>query len=75
MANENLIYERYFKDLLENPDGTINMEALKNELHDLFLLSVEYAEVYHFISDGFLANGVRNYMGDEIEDFLRDQGA
>lgn len=66
------IYNLYFRHVIENPDGTINLELLKNELHDLFLVNVEYAQVYHFVSDGFLANGIRNHYGDEIEGFLRD---
>lgn len=67
-----VVYDTYFKTLLENPDGTINMTALKNELHDLFVLTAEYAQVYNFVTDGFLANGVRNHLGDEVEEFLRD---
>lgn len=73
MANADAIYDRYFKGLIENPDGSIDMESLKNELHDMFLVTLEYTQVYEFLSNGFLANGLRNHLGDEIEDFLRDQ--
>lgn len=72
MMDAEEIYDRYFKEILENPDGTMDMQALKNELHDLFLVSLEYAQIYHFVSDGILANGVRNHLGDELEAFLRD---
>lgn len=43
-------WEQNWKSILENPDGTLNLEQLKKELHDFSMVLDEVPKVYTEIS-------------------------
>jgi len=48
-------YEEFWKQLVENPDGTINMEKLMNELSDYSALMDNANKVYYAVTGGRLS--------------------
>lgn len=67
------VYEKYWAPILEDDDGDIDFRLLKVELYNCLLVGLEYAQVYNFVTDGVLADSVRNYLVNGLEDFLDGQ--
>lgn len=75
MEDYEQVYEDFWKELVANPDGTLNVDAVKRELFDWYFAMGEVAEVYCHITDGALskpnyyASGVIS-VADEYVDRL-----
>jgi hypothetical protein len=54
----------YWKEFICNPDGSINVENLKNELSDLDFIADQVSEVYCTITGGTLSKPF--YYADQI---------
>jgi len=48
-------YEKFWKPIIENPDGTINMEQLKKELSDFSMVMENVTNVYCHITGSTLS--------------------
>ena len=46
------LYNTFWKELVENPDGSLNLQAVKNELFDYHGLMEEASKVYHDVTGG-----------------------
>lgn len=55
MEDYEQVYEDFWKELVENPDGTLNVDAVKRELSDWHFAMREVAEVYCHITNGALS--------------------
>jgi hypothetical protein len=80
------LYESYWKELVENPDGTLNLDAVKRELFDFHFVMSEVPKVYDHITGGglskanYYASGVISLAEEvvaqrinwAIEDFIDD---
>jgi hypothetical protein len=53
-------YEEFWKEIVENPDGSINMDQLKKELSDFRLLIHNAQEVYMHITGGVISKVLTN---------------
>ncbi|WP_297525145.1 hypothetical protein [Sulfurovum sp.] len=49
-------YESFWKDIVENEDGTINKEQVMRELYDFSVLIWNVSKVYDHITDGKVSN-------------------
>lgn len=48
-------YELFWKEIVENPDGTLNKEQVAKELYDFSVLIKNISKVYYHISDGIIS--------------------
>lgn len=48
-------FEAYWKDIIMNPDGTVNLNAVKNELADFKFIIEQLPEVYSAVTGGVLS--------------------
>jgi hypothetical protein len=49
------IYDKFWKELVENPDGTLNKEAVMKELCDFHHMIQEVPKVYGYVTGGLLS--------------------
>ena len=52
--NEN--YDNFWKEIVENPDGTLNLEQIKKELCDYSNIMDIVSKVYDHITGGRISN-------------------
>ena len=45
-------YEEFWKDLIENEDGTLNKDRLKRELHDYRMIIENASKIYDHVTAG-----------------------
>ena len=57
-------WEDFGKDLCTNPDGTLNIEAIKNEMSDFEFIIGEVPKVYMHITGGTLSKP--NYHAEGV---------
>jgi hypothetical protein len=50
MDDPDKVYEEFWKEIVENPDGSINMEQLKKELHDFSVVMNQVPKVYGHVT-------------------------
>lgn len=48
-------YENFWKEIVENPDGSINMDQVKRELHDFGTLIKNTSIVYEHVTGGLIS--------------------
>lgn len=48
-------YDKFWKNIVCNPDGTINIEQVKKELSDFYFVMNEVPKVYMHITNGLLS--------------------
>src|SRR5690554_6072270 len=48
-------YESFWKDIVENPDGSLNLDQVKRELHDCALLLDAVSKVYCHVTGGIVS--------------------
>lgn len=53
-------YDSFWKDIVENEDGSINKRQIMNELYDFSLLIGNISKVYCHITDGAASNPLTN---------------
>jgi len=84
----NEIYKEFWAPLLENPDGTLNLDAVKRELHDYHYLMGAASRVYGHVTGGMVSktntlpsavisvhdDHVQELVDQAIEDFVKDHG-
>lgn len=57
-------YEEFWKEIVENPDGTLNLDAIKAELHDYWFLLEQVPQVYMHITGDMLSKP--NYYASAV---------
>jgi hypothetical protein len=78
-------YADFWKDIVENPDGTLNIDQVKKELHDFYRAMQEVPKVYSHVTGGQLSKllyeartvigeAERHYQ-DEFENTVSDYAA
>jgi hypothetical protein len=48
-------YDEFWRALVENPDGTLNLDQVKRELHDYRWMMSQVPEVYSHVTGGILS--------------------
>jgi hypothetical protein len=68
-------YERFWKAIVENPDGTLNLDQIKRELYDFSFLMEQASTVYESITDGRLSKTTHyaSSVLQEHEDVLQER--
>lgn len=67
------IYQDFWKEIICDKDGNIDIEKVKNELHDYYIMLEEVPKVYSEITDGILSNPL--YDAETVLSFFRDKYA
>jgi len=64
------VYEEFWKDIVENPDGTINLDQVKMELYDFKVVMDEVSQVYCDITNGRISkpNTLHQHVIDIVEE-------
>jgi len=57
-------YDEFWKEIVENPDGTINKEQLKKELEDFSFLMDQVPKIYCHITGNILSK--LNYKAETV---------
>lgn len=52
MKDYEQIYNDFWKEIIENKDGSINIDQLKRELHDFHTAITNVGKVYYHITGG-----------------------
>lgn len=52
MTDYEQTFEKFWRDLVTNPDGTLNEDQVKRELHDYANMMKEVSEVYDHVTGG-----------------------
>jgi hypothetical protein len=69
------IYKDFWKDIVENEDGSINLEQLKKELCDFHFMIEEVPKVYSAVTNGSMSKP--NYYSSEVitqfEDYINEE--
>lgn len=63
-------YQNFWKEIVENPDDSINKEQLKKELFDFSFLMENSSKIYYHITDGLLSKN--NYTSKTVIDVADD---
>jgi hypothetical protein len=58
------VYDEFWKDIVENEDGTLNVDAVKRELADFRHMLNEVPAVYEFVTGGMLSKP--NYYARDV---------
>jgi len=64
------VYDDFWKDIVENPDGTLNMDQLKRELAEWKFAMGEVAKVYCHVTGGQLSKPM--YYAKDVIEFAED---
>jgi hypothetical protein len=54
-AQSDQLYREFWKDIVERPDGTLDLEKVKGELYDYHMLLENSAEVYAHVTGGMVS--------------------
>ncbi|WP_037935378.1 hypothetical protein [Streptosporangium roseum] len=71
-------YDDFWKDIVENPDGTLNRDQLMRELFDYHVVMEQVGQVYCHITNGrisklnTLANTVIAVADERIEEIVAE---
>lgn len=55
MEEVNKVFKEFWKELVTNEDGSLNSEAVKNELYDYKCMMDEVSKVYYDLTGGFFS--------------------
>ena len=64
-------YEHFWKEIVENPDGSINKEQLMKELHDFTTLINSLGKLYSHITGGVVSKPMTR--PDAVLKLFKDQ--
>lgn len=53
-------YEEFWKGIVENPDGSLDVDQVKRELHDFDMMMREVPKVYCHVTGGLLSKPLTN---------------
>jgi hypothetical protein len=70
MNDVDQIYKDFWKDIVENEDGSINLEQLKKELYDFHFVIEEVPKVYMAVTNGAMSKP--NYYANEVISIFND---
>ena len=48
-------FEEFWKEIVESPDGSLNIDQVKRELHDFWVMMGEVPKVYCHVSGGLIS--------------------
>lgn len=65
------VYQDFWKDIICDDDGNINVEQLKKELRDFYHIIQEVPKVYYEVTDGTLSKCC--YNAETVLGFFRDK--
>lgn len=71
--DEEEIYESFWKDIICDEDGNIDVEQLKKELCDFYVMIDEVPKVYGEVTDGLLSKPL--YDAETVLQVFRDKFA
>lgn len=82
MEDYETTYEEFWKEIVENPDGSLNLDQVKRELHDYERLLSEVPQVFCHVTGGLISKPntkaecvieeFENYMDKEIKESILD---
>lgn len=82
MSDYEQVYDEFWKDIVENEDGTLNVDQVKRELADFHHMLAEVPLVYSHITGGELSkpnyyardviSAAEEYISRCIEEGLQD---
>lgn len=55
MEDYNKIYEDFWKRIVENEDGSLNIDQVKRELSDFYYMIEEVPKVYYHVTGGIIS--------------------
>lgn len=64
MSDYEQVYDEFWKDIVENPDGTLDVDAVKRELADFRHMIREVPLVYDHVTGGMLSKP--NYYASSV---------
>lgn len=64
-------WNEFWKEIVCNKDGSINLEQLKKELSDFSFLLEQVSEVYNHITDGLLSEV--GYTAEKVINVVNEQ--
>jgi len=64
------VYEEFWKNIVENLDGTINLDQVKMELYDFKVVMDEVSQAYYELTNGEISkpNTAYQYVIDIVEE-------
>lgn len=62
------VYDEFWKNIVENEDGTLNAEQIKKELSDYYFMLEEVPKVYDDVTEGRIGNPM-TYASEVINIF------
>lgn len=67
-------YEEFWQEIVENPDGSINMDQLKRELFDFSTLMHNISLVYEHVTGGMISKPLTDpdVVIQQADDFYND---
>lgn len=65
------IYQDFWKDIICDADGNINVEQLKKELYDFYVMIQEVPKVYYAVTGGILSKCL--YSAETVLDYFREK--
>jgi hypothetical protein len=73
-SEEDICYQKFWKDIIENKDGSINLSQLKKELFDYQYILEQVPKVYCHITNNKLSfpNYSSEYVIQEYEDHIQE---
>jgi hypothetical protein len=72
-------YQEFWKDIIEKPDGTIDVEQVKKELYDFRVMMREVRKVYDDVTGGKFskpntaAEHIIDAVNERIEKIVEDE--
>jgi hypothetical protein len=72
MEDYETTFEEFWKELVENPDGSLNIDQVKRELHDYSKMLDEVPKVYCHVTGGLIskANTKAEEVIEEFENYV-----
>ena len=65
------VYQDFWKDIICDDDGNIDVEQLKKELCDFYVMIQEVPKVYYEVTDGTLSKCL--YDAETVLDYFREK--
>ena len=74
MINYQKIFKDFWTEIVCNPDGTLNMDAVQRELADYYFMLQEVPKVYDHVTGGAISkpNTYQKSIEGVIRDYLTD---
>jgi F0F1-type ATP synthase delta subunit len=72
MEDYETTFEEFWKDLVTNPDGSLNIDQVKRELHDYNCMLDEVPKVFCHVTGGLISkpNTKADFVIEEFENYV-----